>query len=67
MLNELLTLTTEANKYATHKQVPAFTLEDTRELQLSLDGKPYRDTSFEIEVLPFILGPEAPLKHGGVA
>jgi len=71
VLNELLDLTNETNAFVAYKQVPAFSLESSRPLQLNLDGEPYRDTTFHFEVLPqalpFILGSEAPLKHGGVA
>ncbi len=66
VLNELLDLTAESNQFVTYKQVPAFSLESSRPLQLNLDGEPYLDTSFQFELLPealpFILGPNAPLK-----
>ena len=66
VLNELLNLTAESNQFVTYKQVPAFTLESSRPLQFNLDGEPYYDTKFQFEVLPevlpFILGPNAPLK-----
>jgi len=65
VLNELLNLTAEGNQFVTYKQVPAFSLESNRPLQVNLDGEPYRDTKFQFEVipqaLPFILGPDAPL------
>jgi diacylglycerol kinase family enzyme len=65
VLNELLNLTAETNQFVTYKQVPAFTLESSRPLQVNLDGEPYRDTTFQFEVrsksLSFILGPDAPL------
>ncbi len=68
VLNELLNLTAETNEFVTYKQVPTFSLESSRPLQLNLDGEPYRDTSFQFEVLPqalpFVLGPEAPLADG---
>ena len=66
VLNEMLDVTAESNQFVTYKQVPAFSLESSRPLQMNLDGEPYRDTKFEFEVLPqtlpFILGPNAPLK-----
>ena len=66
VLNELLNLTAEGNQFVTYQQVPAFSLESSRPLQVNLDGEPYRDTKFQFEVLPqalpFVLGPEAPLK-----
>ena len=66
VLNELHNLTAETNRFVTYRQVPAFSLESSRPLQVNLDGEPYRDTHFQFEVLPkalpFILGPEAPLK-----
>jgi len=66
VLNELLDMTNAANRFVTYKQVSSFSLESSRDLQLNLDGEPYRDTRFQFEVipqsLPFILGPEAPLK-----
>jgi lipid kinase YegS len=66
VLNELLNLTAESNQFVTYAQVPGFSLESSRPLQLNLDGEPYLDTSFQFTVLPkslpFILGPEAPLK-----
>jgi len=66
VLNELLDLTAETNQFVTYKQVPGFSLETSRPLQLNLDGEPYLDTSFQFELLPealpFILGPNAPLK-----
>jgi lipid kinase YegS len=66
VLNELLNLTAESNQFVTYVQVPGFSLESSRPLQLNLDGEPYLDTSFQFTVLPkslpFILGPEAPLK-----
>jgi lipid kinase YegS len=66
ILNELFDLTAETNQFVTYKQVPAFSLESSRPLQMNLDGEPYLDTSFQFEVLPealpFILGPNAPLK-----
>ncbi len=65
VLNELLNLTAETNQFVTYRQVPSFSLQSSRPLQLSLDGEPYLDTRFEFEVLPkaipFILGPKAPL------
>ena len=65
VLNELLDLSAEGNKFVAYRQVPAFSLESSRPLQLSIDGESYRDTSFQFEVLPkalpFILGPDAPL------
>jgi lipid kinase YegS len=71
VLNELLDPTAEANKYVTYRQLPAFSLESSRPMQLNLDGEPFHDTSFRFTVvpqaLPFILGPDAPLKKGGVA
>jgi lipid kinase YegS len=71
VLNELLNLTAETNRFVSYKQVPTFSLESSRPLQLNLDGEPYSDTSFQFEVLPqalpFVLGPEAPLKNGGAA
>lgn len=66
VLNELLDMTAETNQFVTYKQVPSFSLESSRPLQLNLDGEPYIDTNFQFEVLPqvlpFILGPNAPLK-----
>jgi len=66
VLAELLDLTNEENQFVTYKQVSAFTLESSRALQMNLDGEPYRDTRFQFEVLPqvlpFILGPHAPVK-----
>jgi lipid kinase YegS len=66
VLNELLDLTAETNQFVTYKQVTGFSLEASRPLQLNLDGEPYLDTSFQFELLPealpFILGPNAPLK-----
>jgi diacylglycerol kinase family enzyme len=54
------------NRFVTYKQVPAFSLESSTPLQMNLDGEPYRDTKFQFEVmpqvLPFVLGPDAPLK-----
>jgi diacylglycerol kinase family enzyme len=47
VLNELLNLTAEANKFVTYEQVSSFSLESSRPLQLNLDGEPYRDTSFK--------------------
>ena len=71
VLSELLNLTAESNQFVTYKQVPSFTLESSRPLQLNLDGEPYLDTSFQFQVLPkalrFILGPNAPLKSGDEA
>ena len=68
VLNELLNLTAKTNRFITYEQVPEFTLESTRQLQLNLDGEPYRDSKFHFEVLPnalpFVLGPDAPLKTG---
>jgi diacylglycerol kinase family enzyme len=68
VLKELLNLTAESNRFVTYKQFPTFSLESAQPLQLNLDGEPYRDTSFQFEVLPkslpFILGPEAPLLSG---
>ena len=65
VLNELLDLTADTNRFVTYLQVPAFSFEASRPLQLNLDGEPYSDTSFRFEVLPkslpFILGPNAPL------
>ena len=67
VLNELLDLTNDSNQFVTYKQVSGFSLESSRPLQLNLDGEPYRDTSFQFDVipaaLPFILGPDAPLKN----
>ena len=66
VLSELLDMTAETNQFVTYKQVPSFSLESSRPLQLNLDGEPYIDTNFQFEVLPkvlpFILGPNAPLK-----
>ena len=66
VLNELLNLSATSNRFVTYKQVAAFSLESSRPLQLNLDGESYRDTDFQFEVLPkslpFILGPDAPLK-----
>jgi lipid kinase YegS len=68
VLNELLNLTAETNRFVTYEQVPAFSLVSSEPLQLNLDGEPYRDTTFEFDVLPqalpCILGPDAPLKTG---
>jgi YegS/Rv2252/BmrU family lipid kinase len=66
VLSELRNLTAEENRFVAYKQVPSFSLESSRPLQVNLDGEPYRDTSFQFEImpqsLPFILGPEAPVK-----
>jgi lipid kinase YegS len=66
VLNELLNLTAEGNQFATYHQVSALTLESSSPLQLNLDGEPYSDTRFEFQVLhkalPFVLGPDAPVK-----
>lgn len=68
VLNELLNLTAEENKFVTYKQVESFSLQSSRPLQLNLDGEPYLDTIFKFEVIPkslrFILGPDAPLRSG---
>ena len=69
VLNELLDPTAENNRFVTYVQVQEFSLDSSRPLQLNLDGEPYSDTHFEFQVvpraLPFILGPQAPLKDGG--
>ena len=66
VLDELLHPTAEANEFVTYDQGEGFVLESSRPLQLNLDGEPYCDTSFEFQVrpqvLPFVLGPDAPLK-----
>ena len=66
VLGELTDMTAKSNQFVTYLQVPSFTLESSRPLQLNLDGEPYRDTNFQFEVvpgaLPFVLGPDAPLK-----
>lgn len=63
VLNELMDLTSPDNRFVAYVQVPSFTLEADSPLQLNLDGEPYRDTSFEFDVLPGVLplipGPEA--------
>jgi len=68
VLNELLDPAAEANKYVTYRQLPSFSLESARPMQLNLDGEPFHDTSFQFTVmpqaLPFILGPKAPLQTG---
>ncbi len=65
VLSELGNLTATSNRFVTYKQVPRFLLESSRPLQLSLDGEPLRDTSFQFEVLPqilpAILGDTAPI------
>jgi len=65
VLNELLDRVAETNEFVTYRQLPAFSLEASRPMQLNLDGEPFHDTSFQFKVLPkalrFILGPEAPL------
>jgi lipid kinase YegS len=66
VLSELLDLRAKSNQFVTYRQVSSFSLESSRPLQLNLDGESYLDTSFHFEVLPkalpFILGPNAPLK-----
>ena len=65
VLSELSDLTAKTNKYVHYMQVPRFSLESSRPLQLNLDGEPYLDTSFTFEIdpkaLPFVLGPDAPV------
>lgn len=66
VLSELQDVTNRDNRYVAYEQVTSFSIESSRPLQLSLDGEPYRDTSFKFDLLPkalpFILGPAAPLK-----
>jgi lipid kinase YegS len=66
VLSELLDVTAKGNRFVTYHQVPSFSLESSTPLQMNLDGEPYRDTKFQFElmpqVLPFVLGPEAPLR-----
>ena len=65
VLSELSDLTAETNKFINYVQVPRFSLESNRPLQLNLDGEPYLNTSFTFELiakaLPFVLGPDAPV------
>jgi len=65
VLNELFHLTDESNQFATYRQLTGFQLESSRPLHLNLDGEPIRGTSFQFGIrprlLPFILGPDAPL------
>ena len=65
VLNELLDMTDETNQFVTYKKVSAFNMQSERPLQLNLDGEPYVDKEFRFEVLPqvlpFVLGPDAPL------
>lgn len=67
VLSELMDLTNPDNQFVAYAQVPSFSLEASTPLQLNLDGEPYRDTAFRFdvlrEVLPFILGPEAPCRQ----
>ncbi len=71
VLSELMNLMAESNQFVAYKQVPSFTLESARPLQLNLDGEPCRETHYQFEVLPaalpFVLGPDAPLATAGDA
>lgn len=66
VLGELLDLQAKSNQFVSYRQVASLELESTTPLQLNLDGEPYRGTRFHFTVmpgaLPFILGPDAPLK-----
>lgn len=67
VLGELLDATNRDNQFVAYEQVKSFSLESSRDLQLNLDGEPYRDTKFEFdllsEALPCVLGPEAPCRE----
>ena len=70
VLNELLDLTAPSNQFVSYEQISSFSLESSTPLQLNLDGEPYLATTFHFEVLPkallFVLGPEAPVRTGGM-
>ena len=70
VLNEMLDMTAETNQFVMYKKVPAFSMESERPLQMNLDGEPYFDKKFRFEVLPkvlpFVLGPDAPLVSGAI-
>jgi lipid kinase YegS len=66
LLNELLNLGEESNRYASYAQVPSFRIESNTPLQINLDGEPVRSSCFDFRILPgavrFILGEGAPVR-----
>lgn len=68
VLNELMDVRAKENRYVTYEQVSSLTIESARPMQLNLDGEPMRETTFEFrilpQVLPFVLGPNAPVQSG---
>ena len=66
VLSELRDIRAESNQFVTYAQASSFVIESDQPLQLNLDGEPYRDQRFEFGMrdcaLPFVLGPDAPLR-----